>query len=93
MSSENELKIRSHIVNLNTEISNILKKEDFGDESLSKFYTLVQFLHDVNATTAAPNINTTINEMANYCKSKPETKYKFEELLKVTQGLMDKIKF
>jgi len=92
MSSENELKIRSHIVNLNTEISNILKKGDFEDGSLFEFYKQLEFLRHVNATTPAPGIHDGIDTLIKSCQSKPETRKKYDELLELTQQFIDHIK-
>lgn len=93
MSSENELKIRGKIVDLNTEISNILKTEgDFRNANLSEFFKLVSFLQHVNDTTPAPGIHDAIDNLIKSCHFKRETREQYDELLELTQQFIDRIK-
>ena len=92
MSSENELRIKIPIIDLNTEISNILQTPGgFKNSNLSEFFRLTDALEAINNSTSAPSINHHIVNFVRDCRLTPENKEKYKHLLSVTQGFIDKI--
>lgn len=85
--SENIVKIRSRVEYMHKEITVIL--ESICDTQTREFHRHVKFLAIVNNTTPVASIQNQVSILIDKCNSKPETKEKYEELLKTINQFLD----
>lgn len=77
----NILKIKTRMEYMHKEIMVIL--ESIGDIQTKEFHRHVKFLKIINSTTPAGNIQNEVDTLIDTCMRKPETKIKYQNLLRI----------